>query len=162
MKGKSTFCRFLYCQFKLIGYARPILWLYIHESLFHFLIANLDIIRFDITTVIFVFDMQIRCHHFWIIFYCKLKFSHGFFFYFWTGHIRKYILSYCIIFFIFFILVYRSGYQIYRFTKIQFNIFLLNKVFEICIANLKMRLALRYLPKGLMLLVCFFWCCFEL
>ena len=105
MKGKSTFCRFLYCQFKLIGYARPILWLYIHESLFHFLIANLDIIRFDITTVIFVFDMQIRCHHFWIIFYCKLKFSHGFFFYFWTGHIRKYILSYCIIFFIFFIFI---------------------------------------------------------
>ena len=48
MKGKSTFCRFLYCQLKLIGYARPILWLYIHESLFHFLIANLDIIRFDI------------------------------------------------------------------------------------------------------------------
>ena len=93
MKGKSTFCRFLYCQLKLIGYARPILWLYIHESLFHFLITNLDIIRFDITTVIFVFDMQIRCHHFWIIFYCKLHLSHGF-----SSILRlSYINIYCLI-----------------------------------------------------------------
>ena len=100
MKGKSTFCRFLYCQLELIGYARPILWLYIHESLFHFLIANLDIIRFD--TIEAKLFLYLICKLDVIIFWSSFTANYILamvFFYFWTCRIRKY-MSYCTIFLI--------------------------------------------------------------